>query len=174
MKSDVRPATAADIDRITEIYAHHVLRGVASFEEVPPSPQEMLQRMNDILGRNLPYLVALTGDVIAGYAYAAPYKLRSAYRFTVENSIYIDAAYHRQGVGSQLLATLISTCEAIGLRQMLAVIGGGSVASVALHAAHGFSPAGRLHNVGYKFSQWQDIVLMTRALGAGGTSAPSG
>jgi L-amino acid N-acyltransferase YncA len=174
MSVTVRQATESDIPRITEIYAHHVLQGVASFEEIPPTADDMLQRMRDITNRRLPYLVAEQGNIVLGYAYAAPYKLRSAYRFTVENSIYIDASHHRRGLGALLLKELISQCEALGLRQMLAVIGGGSEASVALHAAHGFQHAGRLQNIGYKFDRWLDIVLMTREIGDGAGSPPVG
>ncbi len=162
----IRAVLLEDVPRITEIYAHHVLHGVASFEEAAPDAGEMARRMDDILQRGLPYLVFTENDHVLGYAYAAPYKLRSAYRFTVENSIYIDPAHHRRGIGAALLKALIIECERRGLRQMLAVIGGGSEASVGLHAAHGFVHAGRLGHVGYKFGQWLDIVMMTRRLGA--------
>ncbi len=174
MSCTIRSAMPGDIEQITRIYAHHVMHGVASFEEVPPDAAEMMQRMEDIAGRSLPYLAAVRAGILVGYAYAAPYKLRSAYRFTVENSIYIDATCHRQGIGAALLAELIAECETLGLRQMLAVIGGGSEASVALHGRHGFKPAGRLASVGYKFGKWHDIVLMTRPLGAGAETSPIG
>ena len=142
---------------IQAIYARHVLEGLATFEELPPDLAEMAARRADILARGLPYLVAEEAGRVLGYAYAAPYRARSAYRFTIENSIYLDPAATGRGVGGLLLAALIEACRAWGGRQVLAVIGdSGNAASIALHARAGFRHVGTFHAVGFKFGRWVD------------------
>ena len=170
----IRPARPTDIPAITRIYAHAVEHGTASFELTPPDEAEMARRMNDLLGKGFPYLVAEIGGVLAGYAYAAPYRTRPAYRHTVENSVYVAHDNHRRGVGRALLAALIEACGACGFRQMIAVIGDSSrqAASIALHQALGFRHVGVLEDVGFKHGRWLDSVLMQRSLGPGSTKAP--
>ncbi len=170
----LRPATLADIPAITDIYAFEVREKTATFELIPPDNAEMSRRFSEISGAGFPYLVAEKDGSIAGYAYAAPYRTRPAYRFTVENSIYLARAYLRQGLGSALLSELIAQSQARGYRQMIAVIGdSANVASIALHARAGFDMIGTLPNVGFKLGQWLDSVLMQRALGEGAqTPAP--
>lgn len=169
----VRPAGDQDIPAIAAIYAHHVLHGLASFEIDPPDTAEMTRRRAHIAERELPYLVAEIGGCIAGYAYAAPYRARPAYRHTVEDSIYIDRDFTGRGVGSALLPALIAACEAAGCRQIIAVIGdSANTASIGLHAKFGFARVGLLPAVGWKFDRWVDSVLMQRALGAGGSAPP--
>lgn len=172
----IRPATLADIPAITDIYAVEVREGTATFELTPPSAAEMARRFSDIAGKNFPYLVAEREGCIAGYAYAALYRTRPAYRFTVENSIYLAPTYQRQGIGSALLAGLIAQSEKSGFRQMIAVIGDSANAgSIALHARAGFAMIGTLPDVGFKFGRWLDSVLMQRPLGEGsGTIPPKG
>jgi L-amino acid N-acyltransferase YncA len=169
----VRDARDDDMAAVQAIYAHHVLHGTASFEEEPPSLAEMARRRADVLARGLPYLVAEIGGHIAGYSYATPYRARSAYRFTIENSVYVDQARHRGGIGRALLTELIARCERGEWRQMIAIIGGsGHQASIGLHAAFGFRHVGTLRAVGLKFGHWHDTVLMQRPLGSG-AGAPS-
>lgn len=164
----VRPATAADIAAITRIYSHAVEHGTASFELVAPDEKEMLARMKSLLDGKFPYLVAEIGSAIAGYAYASFYRTRPAYRFTVEDSVYVDPEFHRRGVGKALLTKLIEACTALGFRQMIAVIGdSGQAASIGVHRACGFTNAGNLHNIGWKFGRWLDTPLMQLTLGAG-------
>jgi L-amino acid N-acyltransferase YncA len=160
----LRAATLGDISAITDIYSHYVCNSVATFEEVPPSIDEMADRFRDIQSRALPYLVAVLDDRIIGYAYASPYKTRSAYRFTVEDSIYIDADYIGKGYGKLLLQKLIIDCTALGLKQMLAVISSTTPDSMKLHEKFGFLPAGLLPKVGYKFDTWLDVSIMTLSL----------
>jgi len=170
----VRPSRDADIPAITALYAHHVRTGTASFEEIPPGEAEMAERRAAILARGLPYLVAESGGTLAGYAYAGPYRTRSAYRFALENSVYVDAGMARRGVGRALMGPLLEICEAAGYRRMVAVIGGGdNHGSIGLHAACGFRPAGVLPGMGFKFGRWIDSVLMERPLGDGDASLPS-
>jgi phosphinothricin acetyltransferase len=167
MNCVVRDLREGDIACVQAIYAFHVLHGLASFEEEPPSAEELAHRHADIRARGLPYLVAERDGEIVGYSYAAPYRTRSAYRFTVESSVYVDHLQHRRGVGYALLSTLIARCGADGWRQMVAVIGDSkNVASIALHQRLGFQPAGTLRAVGHKFGRWVDSVLMQRELGA--------
>jgi phosphinothricin acetyltransferase len=162
----VRDATAADIPAIQRIYAHHVLHGLASFEETPPSVEEMAARRAAAIERGLPYLVAEFGGAVAGYSYATPYRPRPAYRYTVENSVYVDAARHRCGIGRALLAALIERCEAGPWRQMVAVIGdSANAASIGLHERLGFRRVGTLDAVGFKLGRWVDSVLMQREIG---------
>ncbi len=169
----IRTAGPADIETIRRIYAHHVLEGSASFEEVPPDGDELERRRRDVVARGLPYLVAIKDDAIVGYAYLTPYRPRSAYRFTVEDSIYLAPGRERQGIGGRLLADLIDTATALGMRQMLAVIGdSANRGSIELHARYGFVHAGIFRSVGFKHGGWLDSVLMQRALGPGDTTLP--
>ncbi len=169
----IRPATATDIPAITEIYAHEVREKTATFELAPPDSTEMTRRLSEITEKGFPYFVAEQDGNVAGYAYATSYRARPAYRFTVENSIYLAPAYFRQGIGSALLSVLIAQSQARGFRQMIAVIGdSANAASIALHARAGFDMIGTLPDVGFKFGRWLDSVLMQRALGEGGTTAP--
>jgi phosphinothricin acetyltransferase len=170
----IRPSRETDVIAIATIYGYHVLHGLASFEEVPPELDELASRRRDILSRGLPYLVAERSGHVIGYCYAGPYRTRSAYRFTVEDSIYIDQTEAGRGLGRALLAALLDRCTELGYRQMVAVIGGSDTwPSIRLHAALGFARAGVLPAVGFKFGRWVDIVLMQRALGPGQTSAPA-
>ena len=167
----IRAATPADIPAITRIYGHAVRHGTASFELEPPDEAEMTRRMGALVDAGYPYLVAESG-VVAGYAYAGAYRARPAYRFSVENSIYVAPEAHRRGIGRALLERLIAECEARGYRLMIAVIGDSAQApSIELHRAAGFKLVGALEGVGYKFDRWLDTVLMQRALGQG-TAAP--
>jgi L-amino acid N-acyltransferase YncA len=169
----IRPSRVGDVAQIAAIYGYHVLHGLASFEEVPPDIDELASRRRDILVHGLPYLVAERSGRVLGYCYAAPYRTRSAYRFTLEDSIYIDQAEVRRGVGKALLATVLDHCAELGYRQMVAVIGGSDTwPSIRLHAALGFTRVGVLPAVGFKFGSWVDIVLMQRALGLGSTTPP--
>jgi len=170
----IRPATADDIPAITEIYAHAVNFGTASFELEPPTQDEMLVRWQALAGGNFPYLVADADGMIAGYAYAGPYRTRPAYRFTVEDSVYVNPQAHRQGVGRTLLDRLIVESEKRGFRQMIAVIGDSAqTPSIELHRAAGFRMIGTIENVGFKFGRWLDSVLMQRRVGAGSTTLPA-
>jgi len=170
----IRPSREGDVAKISEIYRYHVLHGLASFEEVPPGINELASRRRDILASGLPYLVAERSGRVLGYCYAGPYRTRSAYRFTVEDSIYIDKAEVGRGLGRTLLATVLDRCTELGYRQMVAVIGGSDTQpSIRLHAAVGFTRVGMLPAVGFKFGRWVDIVLMQRALGPGETAAPA-
>ena len=169
----IRPATPADIPAITRIYAQSVLTGTASFELDPPSEDEMTRRMRALLDGGFPYFSGELGGVLVGYAYAGPYRARPAYRFTVEDSVYIDPAAQRRGVGRALLARLIDEATHQGFRQMIAVIGDSTHASsIEVHRALGFRMVGNFENVGFKFDRWLDSVLMQRALGEGATTHP--
>ena len=169
----IRPATPADIPTITRIYAHAVQNGTATFELEPPDEAEMTRRMTALLDGNFPYLAAENGGALAGYAYAGLYRPRPAYRFTVEDSIYIDPNAQRRGVGRALLKRLILECEKRGFRQMIAVIGDSAqVPSIEVHRALGFRHVGNVENVGFKFGRWLDTVLMQRDLGPGATTKP--
>jgi L-amino acid N-acyltransferase YncA len=169
----IRPSQDDDVPAITAIYRHHVLYGVASFEEIPPETDEIARRRRQVLGDGLPYLVAERSGRALGYCYAAPYRSRSAYRFTLEDSIYIDQAEVGRGLGRALLAKLLDRCAELGYRQMVAVVGGSDTwPSLRLHAALGFARIGVLPAVGFKFGSWVDIVLMQRALGLGASMVP--
>jgi len=169
----IRPATTADIPAITRIYADAVIHGTATFELEPPSKAEMTKRMRALLDGKFPYFVAEIDGVVAGYAYASLYRTRPAYRFTVENSVYVAPDMHRRGIGKALLEKLIEACTVLGFRQMIAVIGDSNQgASIGVHKACGFEPAGNLRNIGYKFGRWLDTPLMQRALGPGNTTKP--
>jgi len=171
--ASIRPATPADIPAITRIYAHAVRHGTASFELEPPDQPEMAQRQRALLEGGYPYLVADIDGAVAGYAYAGPYRSRPAYRYTVENSIYIAPEAHRRGLGRALLDRLIAECEARNYRLMIAVIGDSAqTPSIELHRAAGFKMVGAFEAVGYKFDRWLDSVLMQRPLGRGSSAQP--
>jgi len=170
----VRPATPEDLPAIQSIYAHHVLHGLASFEETPPSVDELRRRYDDVRARGLPYLAADFGGTLVGYGYCAPYRSRSAYRYSLEDSVYVRSGSEGRGVGGALLGALIQGCEALGYRQLIAVIGdSANAASINLHAAFGFVRVGTLRSAGFKFGRWVDSVLMQRPLGAGDATRPS-
>ena len=169
----MRPATPDDLPAVQAIYAHHVRRGLASFEEEPPGTEEIRRRHAEVTGQGLPWLVADFGGVVAGYGYCAPYRTRSAYRYTLEDSVYVREDYHGRGVGAALLDALIERCGALGYRQMVAVIGDSAhAASINLHAAAGFVRVGTLRSVGFKFGRWVDSVLMQRPLAEGDAARP--
>lgn len=169
----VRDASESDLGAIARIYARHVLEGLASFEEVPPTIEQLRPRRAAVLAAGLPYLAAeLQGEVV-GYAYAGVYRSRRGYRYTIEDSVYVEAGRGGQGVGSALLAALIERCEAGPWRQMLAVIGdSGNAASIALHRRAGFKTVGTFASVGFKLGRWVDTVLMQRPLGPGDRVLP--
>jgi L-amino acid N-acyltransferase YncA len=172
---NIRPSTDGDVAAIAAIYRHHVLHGIASFEDNPPEADEVARRRGEIIARGLPYLVAERGGRVLGYCYASPYRTRSAYRFSVEDSIYIDPAELGRGIGRALLSELIEECAARGYRQMVAVIGGSEQwPSIGLHRALGFTEIGVLRAIGYKFGSWVDTVLMQRLLGDGAATLPGG
>jgi len=171
----VREAADGDVAGVQAVYAHHVLHGLGSFELEPPPVEEMAERRRVIVERGLPYLVAAgsEGEVL-GFAYAAPYRVRPAYRSTVEDSVYVAPAALRRGVGRALLDEVVRRCVAAGARQVVAVIGdSGNRGSVALHAAAGFREVGVLRAVGWKHGRWVDTVIMQRELGVGDGAAPS-
>jgi phosphinothricin acetyltransferase len=175
MRVLIRPAEAGDIPAITRIYAHAVQHGTASFEIEPPDEGEMARRLRALIDGGYPYLVAeqAADRAIAGYAYAGPYRSRPAYRWTVEDSIYVDSGLHGRGLGGGLLGSLIAEAQARGFRQMIAVIGDSNqAASVALHHRAGFRLVGTFDNIGFKHGRWLDTVLMQRVLGAGSLTPP--
>ena len=172
---EIRPAIAADLPFITEIYDRAVRFGTATFELIPPDLAEMTRRFNALKDGGFPYLVAALEGRVVGYAYAGAYRPRPAYRFTVENSVYLQPANHRRGIGLQLLQRLIVESEARGYRQMIAVIGDSANAgSIGVHTKCGFQMIGTHPNVGLKFGRWLDTVMMQLALGDGGTTLPAG
>jgi phosphinothricin acetyltransferase len=161
----IRDAAESDVSAIAVIYADHVLTGLASFEETPPTLADLTERWRSVLSHGLPYLVADSDGRVAGYCYAGPYRSRSAYRFTVEDSVYVARESAGHGLGSALLAALIERCERGSWRQMVAVIGDSdNHASIRLHRKFGFRHVGTLEQVGFKFGRWVDSVLMQRAL----------
>ncbi|MFN3656909.1 MAG: GNAT family N-acetyltransferase [Pseudolabrys sp.] len=169
----IRDCGDADLADVQRIYAHHVLHGSASIEETPPSVDEIAARRAEVLRHGLAFLVADYDGVVVGYSYAAPYRMRPAYRYTIENSVYVADGLHRRGVGRALLAELIARCEQGRWRQMIAVIGDSrNAASIGLHTRLGFRDVGTLRNVGWKFNRWTDSVLMQRDLASGAASAP--
>jgi phosphinothricin acetyltransferase len=169
----VRPTTLSDIPSITRIYAHAVRHGTASFEYDPPDEAEMTRRMRSLLDGGYPYLVAEVEGSVMGYAYAGPYRTRPAYRYTVENSVYIAPEAQRRGIGRVLLDRLIAESETRGYRLMIAVIGDSAqTPSIELHRAAGFRLVGAFEAVGYKFDRWLDSVLMQRPLGKGASAPP--
>ena len=173
MTFSIRPASLADIAAITRIYAHAVSTGTASFELEPPDEAEMARRMRALLDGKFPYFVAEVDGAVAGYAYASLYRARPAYRYTIEDSVYVAPAAQRRGLGRLLLQKLIEVCTAQGYRQMIAVIGDSDqAASIGVHRACGFVDAGNLRNIGWKFGRWLDTPLMQRALGEGSATKP--
>ena len=171
---DIRPAAEADLPAVTEIYDHAVRYGTATFELIPPDLAEMTRRFKSLMDGGFPYLVAALDGRVIGYAYAGAYRPRPAYRFTVENSVYLAPAIHRRGIGTQLLQRLIAECEARGYRQMIAVIGDSANAgSISVHSRNRFTMTGTHPNVGFKFGRWLDTVMMQRALGEGATTLPA-
>lgn len=173
MDTVIRPGALADMGAIGSIYRRHVLEGLATFEEVPPDVDEMARRFTSVTSRGLPWLVAEAGGRIVGYAYAGPFRDRSAYRFAVEDSIYLDAAAQGHGLGTRMLEQLIARSEAAGARQMLAVIGDSANAgSIGVHRRCGFEHVGIFRDVGLKFGRWVDTVMMQRPLGEGGRTLP--
>jgi L-amino acid N-acyltransferase YncA len=169
----IRDSLDHDMPRVQAIYAHHVLHGTGSFELEPPDLAEMRSRRASVLGNRLPYLVAEQNGQVLGYAYANVFRPRPAYRFTVEDSIYIAPESAGQGIGRRLLTELLTRCEQAGSRQMIAVIGdSANIGSIGLHAALGFRFAGVLRSSGWKFERWLDTVMMQRELGAGDGTAP--
>ncbi|WP_026362773.1 GNAT family N-acetyltransferase [Methylopila sp. M107] len=172
-KPAVRDAQDADLPAITAIYAHHVLTGLASFEEIAPGVDEMAGRRAAVLALGAPYLVAEFDGRIAGFAYANTYRTRPAYKHTIEDSVYVAHDALGRGVGDALMRELIARCERGPFRQMIAVIGDSANAgSIALHAKHGFDMVGNFRSVGFKFGRWVDSVLMQRPLGDGGATLP--
>lgn len=169
----IRPSEPADLAAITRIYAHAVNHGTGTFELDAPDEAAMAERRAAVLANGLPWLVAERDGAVLGYAYANHFRPRRAYRFCVEDSIYLDEAARGQGVGRLLLAELLARCEARGARQMLAVIGDSANAgSVGVHRACGFEPVGVLKSAGWKFGRWLDVVLMQRSLGDGDRTDP--
>jgi phosphinothricin acetyltransferase len=169
----IRPATPADIAAITRVYAEAVRHGTASFELEPPSEEEMARRMRSLLDGGFPYLVAELDGAVIGYAYAGPYRARPAYRFTVEDSIYLDPKAQGRGIGRALLDRLVAESTDRGFRLMVAVIGDSAqTPSIELHRAAGFKMVGTFENIGFKFDRWLDSVLMQRALGEGPSTKP--
>jgi L-amino acid N-acyltransferase YncA len=170
---EIRPAIAADLPFVTDIYADAVRLGTATFELVPPDLAEMTRRFQALMDGGFPYFVAVLEGRVVGYAYAGEYRSRPAYRFTVENSIYLQPDIHRRGIGRQLLQRLVAECETRGYRQMIGVIGDSANAgSIGVHARCGFEMIGTHPNVGFKFGRWLDIVMMQRELGDGASTVP--
>lgn len=171
----VRDATPSDMEQVQAIYSFYVTRTAASFEEEPPSVDEMIRRHGEVLARGLPYLVAEEKGEVLGYTYAGPFRLRSAYRYTVEDSIYVAPFVTRRGIGRTLLGGLIDRCAALGYRQMIGVIGdSANQGSIGLHRALGFRQEGVLRGVGLKFGRWVDVVIMHRSLGGDDRPLPDG
>ena len=172
---EIRPTTPADLPAITEIYQHAVLYGTATFELIPPDLAEITRRFGALMDGGFPYLVAALEGRVVGYAYAGPYRPRPAYRFTLENSVYLQPSMHRRGIGLQLLQRLIAESETRGYRQMIAVIGDSANAgSIGVHSKCRFQMIGTHPDVGFKFGRWLDTVMMQRALGEGATTLPAG
>ena len=173
LKVRIRAALESDMPAVQEIYAHYVSKTTASFEDDPPTVAEMTARWQRITARKMPFLVAVRGKRVLGYAYASPFRERSAYRYTCEDSIYVTPDSLGRDVGNALMTALINCCVALGFRQMIAVIGdSANAASLALHSRHGFYVIGALSSVGYKFGRWSDAVFMQRSLGDGDNTLP--
>jgi phosphinothricin acetyltransferase len=173
MTITIRPSRDEDVAAITAIYAHHVLNGTGTFETEPPTAADMAARRSDVLGKNLPYLVAEEAGEVLGFAYCNWFKPRPAYRYSAEDSIYLAEAARGHGLGSRLLAALSEAAEAAGIRKLIAVIGDSANAgSVGVHRAQGFTHVGVLKDCGWKFGEWRDVVLMEKVLGAGSTTRP--
>ena len=170
---DIRDATDSDVPDIQAIYAHHVLHGTGTFEEEPPSVEEIALRFHDVVDCDCVWLVAVDATGVLGFGYYAPFRDRSAYRFTVEDSIYVREDVRGQGVGKALVSRLITLATAAGLRQMIAVIGDSeNVGSIGVHASLGFQMIGTMRSTGIKFGRWLDVVTMQRPLGKGDTNLP--
>jgi phosphinothricin acetyltransferase len=171
---DIRPATEADVPEIQSIYAYHVLYGTGTFEEEPPSIEDMTERFQKVVKRGWSWLVATDATGVLGYAYYTQFRDRSAYRYCVENSIYVREDVRGQGVGKALVARLIEDATAQGMRQMIAVIGDSdNVGSIGVHASLGFHMVGTMKAIGVKFGRWVDVVTMQRPLGAGDDNLPA-
>ena len=169
----IRPSTPEDVPAMAAIYADAVCTGTGSFETEAPSEAEFARRRDEVLGKGLPWLVLQSDSEVLGYAYATPFRPRQAYRYSLEDSVYLHRHARGKGLGRLLLAELLARCTALGARQMLAVIGdSANQGSVALHRSLGFEAAGQFNQVGRKFERWLDIVLMQRALGPGATVPP--
>ena len=169
----VRDSTDADMAAVRAIYAHYVLNSLATFEETPPALEEMRSRRQASLDHDLPYLVAEAEGEILGFAYAAAYHRRAAYRFTIEDSVYVAEGRRGRGIGAALLGELIARCERGPWRQMLAIVGDSANAgSIALHRRFGFELAGTLRSVGFKFARWVDTPILQRSLGTGDSDPP--
>jgi phosphinothricin acetyltransferase len=173
MPPTIRPSRDEDVETITAIYAHHVLHGTGTFETEPPSLADMAARRADVLGKNLPYLVAEENGEVLGFAYCNWFKPRPAYRFSAEDSIYMSESARGKGLGAKLLAALSQAAEAAGVRKLIAVIGDSANAgSVGVHCSQGFTHVGVLKDCGWKFGEWRDVVLMEKVLGEGSTTKP--
>jgi L-amino acid N-acyltransferase YncA len=171
---NIRSATEADVPDMQAIYAHHVLNGTGTFEEEPPSVEEMAERFHEIVDHGSVWLVAADATGVLGFGYYCPFRDRSAYRFTVEDSIYVREDVRGQGVGKALVIRLIELATAQGARQMIAVIGDSdNVGSIGVHASLGFHRVGTMRAVGIKFGRWIDVVTMQRALGKGDANVPA-
>lgn len=171
----VRDFAHDDLESMRAIYAHHVLHGLGTFEEVPPEADDFAGRVAAVAAKGLPWLAAEAGGQVVGYAYASPFRPRSAYRFTVEDSVYIAPDRTGQGVGRALLSAVVERCQALGLRSLFAFIGdSGNAASLGLHRSMGFEVSGVLRSAGFKHGRWADVVVMQRGLGEGDESLPSG
>jgi phosphinothricin acetyltransferase len=169
----IRPSHADDIAQISAIYQHHVLYGTGTFEVEPPSQTDMAQRRADVLSKNLPYLVAVNGTQVLGFAYCNWFNPRPAYRYSAEDSIYLAPAAIGSGLGRALLAELCSQAERVGVRKLIAVIGdSGNLGSIGVHRSAGFQDVGKLTSCGWKFGRWLDVVMMDKSLGVGDTTAP--
>ena len=169
----IRDARAADLAAVQAIYAHHVRHGLASFEEIPPSLEDMGRRRQALTDRGLPYLVAEVAGGVRGFAYAGPYRPRPAYRYTLETSVYVAPGFERRRIGRLLLAELVGRSTALGYRRMIAVIGdSGNLASIRLHERLGFRRAGMLTATGYKHGRWVDTVILERGLGEADVTLP--
>lgn len=169
----IRPAETRDAEALAAIYGHAVLHGFGTFEEIPPAPDEMARRMSVITGHGLPYVVAEDAGRVLGYAYASVFRPRPGYRFTVEDSVYVAPEAAGHGIGRAVLSEVLKACEALGLRQVLAVIGdSGNAASIGLHRALGFADSGVGRSVGFKHGRWVDIVFMQKPLNGGDTRPP--
>jgi L-amino acid N-acyltransferase YncA len=161
----IRACAVTDLDEVRAIYAHHVRAGLGTFEEVPPSTQEMRRRFDALLEANFPFLIAALDGCVAGYAYAGPFRPRAAYRYTAESSVYVAPDRQRRGVGHALMLRVIADCQELKVRQLIAVIGdSGNHASIGLHLALGFERVGVFKEVGFKFDRWVDVVLMQRTI----------
>lgn len=170
----IRPSRDEDLPALTAIYGHHVLHSTGTFETEPPSVADMTARRADVLSKGLPYLVAEEDGRIAGFAYGNWFKPRPAYRYSVEDSIYLAPDLHRKGLGRALLTELLARCEAVGIRKMMAIIGDSANAgSVGVHLALGFTQVGIVESCGWKLGAWRDIVIMQKTLGAGDTLPPA-